>query len=147
MTDRTLRLHRVLRCPPDKAYRAFLDPDALCKWLPPYGFTCRVQHFDARVGGGFRMSFHNFSTGNGHSFGGEYRELVPGERIRYTDRFDDPNLPGEMQVTVTLKAVFCGTDLNIVQEGIPAVIPTEACYLGWQESLDLLTQLVEPQIP
>ena len=147
MTDRTLRLHRVLRCPPDKAYRAFLDPDALCKWLPPYGFTCRVQHFDARVGGGFRMSFHNFSTGNGHSFGGEYRELVPGERIRYTDRFDDPALPGEMEVTVSLRAVLCGTEIGIEQAGIPDAIPLEMCYLGWQESLVQLAHLVEPDIP
>ena len=142
----TVRLHRVLRAKPEKVYRAFIDADAMAKWLPPYGFTCNVEHMDARVGGSFRMSFKNFSTGHGHSFGGEYRQLVPGELIRYTDKFDDPNLPGEMQVTVSLKAVSCGTDLNIVQEGVPEVIPLEMCYLGWQESLAQLAKLVEPEI-
>jgi uncharacterized protein YndB with AHSA1/START domain len=137
----------VLRTKPEKIYRAFLDAAALSKWLPPYGFTCTVQHFEAKVGGTFRMSFQNFSTGNGHSFGGEYRELVPNQLIRYTDKFDDPNLPGEMQVTVSLKAVLCGTELNVVQEGIPEAIPTEMCYLGWQESLLQLANLVEPDIP
>ncbi|MBT9519488.1 MAG: SRPBCC family protein, partial [Dechloromonas sp.] len=143
----TVKLHRVLRADPERIYHAFLDAEAMAKWLPPYGFTCRVQHLDARVGGSFRMSFTNFSTGHGHSFGGEYLELVPGEKIRYTDKFDDPNLPGEMQTTVSLKAVSCGTELSIVQEGIPAVIPTEMCYLGWQESLEQLAKLVEPNIP
>jgi uncharacterized protein YndB with AHSA1/START domain len=143
----TVRLQRVLRTKPAKVYRAFLDADALSKWLPPYGFTCRVQHLDARVAGTFKMSFHNFSTGNGHSFGGEYRELVPDKLIRYTDKFDDPNLPGEIQVTVSLQPVSCGTELSIVQEGIPAVIPVEMCYLGWQESLAQLAHLVEPDIP
>ena len=147
MTDRTVRLQRVLRCPPAKVYRAFTEADALAKWLPPYGFTCKVQHLDARVGGGFRMSFHNFSTGNGHSFGGEYLELVPHERLRYTDRFDDPGLPGELQVTVTLKPVSCGTELQVEQSGIPELIPLEMCYLGWQESLLQLATLVEPDIP
>ena len=147
MNDRTVRLHRVLRCPPAKVYRAFTDADAMIKWLPPYGFTCQSQHMDARVGGGFRMSFRNFSTGNSHSFGGEYLELVPGERIRYTDRFDDPNLPGVMEVTVLLKPVVCGTDVSIEQAGIPEVIPLEMCYLGWQESLAQLATLVEPDIP
>jgi uncharacterized protein YndB with AHSA1/START domain len=142
----TVRLHRVLAAKPDKVYRAFIEPDAMAKWLPPNGFACTVHHLDARVGGGFRMSFRNFTTGASHSFGGEYRELVPGERLRYTDKFDDPNLPGEMQVTVTLKPVSCGTDLTIVQEGIPDVIPVEACYLGWQESLRNLARLVEPEI-
>jgi uncharacterized protein YndB with AHSA1/START domain len=137
----------VLRAPPAKVYRAFLEPGAMAKWIPPYGFTCTVHHMDARVGGTFRMSFHNFSTGNGHSFGGEYLELVPGELIRYTDKFDDPNLPGEMQVTVALKQVVCGTDLSILQDGIPEVIPLEMCYLGWQESLAQLATLVEPDIP
>lgn len=146
MTDRTVRLHRVLRAPPEKVYRAFLDAGALAKWLPPYGFTCTVHHLDARAGGGFRMSFHNFTSGNAHSFGGEYLELVPSQRIRYTDRFDDPNLPGTIEVTVTLKAVSVGTELNIVQAGIPDVIPPEACYLGWQESLRHLARLVEPEI-
>ncbi len=147
MSDRKVQLHRVLRTPPEKVYRAFLAPDAMSKWLPPYGFTCSVQHFEARVGGTFRMSFRNFSSGNAHSFGGEYLELVPNETIRYTDTFDDPNLPGTMQVTVTLKPVPCGTDLSIVQEGIPEAIALEMCYLGWQESLAQLVTLVEPDIP
>ena len=147
MPTGTVRLHRVIRTKPEKLYRAFLDADAMSKWLPPYGFTCRVQHLDARVAGTFKMSFQNFSTGNGHSFGGEYRELVPDKLIRYTDKFDDPNLPGEMQVTVTLKQVSCGTDLSVVQEGIPEAIPVEMCYLGWQESLAQLAHLVEPDIP
>ena len=147
MTTGTVRLHRVLRAKPEKVYRAFLDDAAMAKWLPPYGFICRVQHMDARVGGTFKMSFENFSTGQGHSFGGEYRELVPGELIRYSDKFDDPNLPGEIQVTVSLKPVSCGTDLNVVQEGIPEMIPLEMCYLGWQESLAQLATLVEPEIP
>lgn len=147
MPTGTVRLHRVLRGNPERVYRAFLDPDAMTKWLPPYGFTCTVHHMDAEVGGTYRMSFTNFTTGNGHSFGGEYLELVPYERIRYTDRFEDPNLPGEMQTTVTLKPVSCGTELNIVQEGLPEVIPVEMCYLGWQESLEQLAKLVEPEIP
>ena len=147
MSTGTVNLHRVLRANPERIYRAFLDADAMAKWLPPYGFTCRVQHLDARVGGSFRMSFTNFTTGNGHSFGGDYLELLPNEKIRYTDKFDDPNLPGEMQTTVSLKAVSCGTELSIVQEGIPAVIPTEMCYLGWQESLEQLARLGEPNIP
>jgi len=147
MTTGTVRLHRVLRTNPDKIYRAFLDAAALCKWLPPYGFTCTVHHLDPKVKGSFKISFTNFSSGNGHSFGGEYLELVPGERLRYTDRFDDPNMPGELLVTVTLKKVLCGTDVSIVQEGIPEVIPVEMCYLGWQESLAQLAQLVEPEIP
>ena len=147
MPDRTVRLQRVLRTTPEKVYRAFLDPNATAKWLPPYGFTCKVEHMDARVGGTFRMSFTNFSTGNGHSFGGEYLELVPSELIRYTDRFDDPNMPGVLQVTVSLKAVTCGTELNITQSGIPEAIPLEMCYLGWQESLAQLATLVEPEIP
>lgn len=147
MTTHTIRLHRVLRSPPERVYRAFLDADALSKWLPPNGFTCRVHQLDARVGGTFRMSFTNFTTGKSHSFGGEYLELTPGERIRYTDRFEDPNLPGVMEVTVVLKAVSCGTDLTVVQEGVPGVIPAEACYLGWQESLVLLAKLVEAEIP
>ncbi len=147
MTTNTIRLHRVLRAPPEKIYRAFLDADAMAKWLPPHGFTGRVHHLEAKVGGTYRMSFTNFSTGSGHSFGGKYLELVPHERLRYTDAFDDPNLPGELQVTVTLKAVSVGTELTIVQEGVPAVIPPEACYLGWQESLAQLAQLVEPEIP
>jgi len=143
----TIRLHRVLPAAPERVYRAFLDADAMAKWLPPNGFTGRVHHLDARVGGTYRMSFTNFTTGNGHSFGGEYLELVPNEKLRYVDRFDDPNLPGEMQVTVTIKAVSCGTELNIVQEGVPDVIPAEGCYLGWQESLTQLAQLVNPEIP
>ncbi len=147
MSSHTIRLHRVLRTTPEKIYRAFLDADAMCKWLPPHGFTGKFHHQDPKVGGTFKMSFTNFTTGSSHSFGGSYLELVPHERLRYTDKFDDPNLPGEMQVTVTLKAVSCGTDVNIVQEGVPAVIPAEACYIGWQESLDQLMRLVEPEIP
>jgi uncharacterized protein YndB with AHSA1/START domain len=147
MSERTLRLHRVLRTTPTKVYRAFLEPGAMAKWLPPYGFTCTVHHMDARVGGTFRMSFHNFSTSNGHAFGGEYLELVPNECIRYTDTFEDPNLPGVMEVTVTLTPVLCGTELHITQSGIPAGIPLEMCYLGWQESLAQLAVLVEPEIP
>ena len=143
----TVRLHRVLSAPPVRVYKAFLDADGLAKWLPPYGFTCKVHSFDPRVGGGFRMSFSNFNTGNGHSFGGEYLELVPNEKLRYTDKFDDPNLPGSMEVTVTLKKVMVGTELNVVQSGIPDAIPVEACYLGWQESLKQLAHLVEPEIP
>jgi len=143
----TVRLHRVLRAPAERVYRAFLDPDAMAKWLPPHGFTGKVHEIDARVGGGYRMSFTNFSTGKSHSFGGTYTELTPHERLRYTDRFDDPNLPGEMSVTVTLRKVLCGTELQVVQEGIPAVIPAEMCYLGWQESLAALAQVVEPEIP
>lgn len=143
----TVRLHRVLRTKPERVYRAFLDAAAMAKWLPPYGFTCTVHQLDARVGGSFKMSFTNFTTGNGHSFGGEYLELVPGEKIRYTDKFDDPNLPGEMITTVVLKTVLCGTEVNVVQENIPDVIPTEMCYLGWQESLVQLAHLVEPEIP
>ena len=147
MNDRTVRLHRVLRCPPSKLYRAFTEADAMAKWLPPYGFICTVQQMDARVGGGFRMSFHNFGSGQAHSFGGEYLELVPHQRIRYTDRVDDPNLPGELQVTVSLKQVSCGTELSVEQSGIPEAIPLEMCYLGWQESLEQLAKLVEPEIP
>ena len=147
MATGTVRLHRVLRARPERVYRAFLEPDAMAKWLPPYGFTCKVHHMDARVGGTYKMSFTNFSTGNGHSFGGEYRELIPGERIVYTDSFDDPNLPGEMLTTISLQEVSCGTDLTVVQEGIPEVIPVEMCYLGWQESLEQLARLVEPEIP
>ena len=147
MTTNTVRLHRVLRARPERIYKAFLDADAMAKWLPPYGFTCKVHQLDAKVGGTHRMSFTNFGSGHGHSFGGEYLELVPGERIRYTDRFDDPNLPGEMLTTVTLKAVSCGTELSVVQEGLPAVIPVEMCYLGWQDSLAQLATLVEPEIP
>ena len=147
MSDRTIRLHRVLRAKPEKVYRAFLDADAMSKWLPPYGFICKVQHMEARVGGTFRMSFHNFSSGNGHSFGGEYLELVPNELIRYTDKFDDPSLPGVLEVSVSLKPVICGTDISIVQAGIPEAIPLEMCYLGWQESLAQLATLVEPEIP
>ena len=143
----TVRFHRVLRCPPERLYRAFLDADAKAKWLPPNGFTGKVHHSDPRVGGTYKMSFTNFTTGNGHAFGGTYTELVPHERIRYTDKFDDPNLPGEMRVTVNLKKVSVGTELTIVQEGIPDAIPAEACYLGWSESLDLLKLLVEPEIP
>jgi uncharacterized protein YndB with AHSA1/START domain len=147
MSDHTVRLHRVLRTQPEKVYRAFLDASAMAKWLPPYGFTCTVHHLDARVGGTFRMSFHNFSSGNGHSFSGEYLELVPSERIRYTDKFDDPNLPGVLEVTVSLAPVLCGTELSITQSGIPDAIPLEMCYLGWQESLAQLATLVEPHIP
>ena len=143
----TVRLHRVLRAAPERIYRAFLTADAMAKWLPPYGFTCKVHEMDARVGGAFRMTFTNFSSGHGHSFGGKYRELAPNERIRYTDTFDDPNLPGEMETTVVLSKVSCGTEVSIVQDGIPAAIPVEMCYLGWQESLAQLAKLVEPVIP
>jgi len=143
----TIRLHRVLRSTPERIYRAFLDADALVKWMPPNGFTGKVHHLDAKVGGTYKMSFTNFTTGKSHSFGGSYLELKPDERIRHTDKFDDPNLPGEMQVTIRLKQVSCGTELNITQEGVPAVIPAEACYLGWQESLTLLAKLVEAEIP
>ncbi|MBN8958241.1 MAG: SRPBCC family protein [Rhizobiales bacterium] len=142
----TVRLHRVIATNPEKVYRAFIEADALAKWLPPNGFTCTVHHLDAKVGGAFKMSFRNFTTGEGHSFGGEYRELVPGERVVYTDKFDDPNLAGDILVTVTLKPVSCGTEMSIVQEGLPDVIPVEACYLGWQESLRNLAKLVEPEI-
>ena len=142
-----VRLHRVFRSPPERVYKAFLDPDAMVKWLPPHGFTGKVHSMDARVGGGYRMSFTNFGTGKSHSFGGKYTELTPYERIRYTDQFDDPNLPGEMQVTIELRKVACGTDIKIVQEGIPAAIPVEFCYLGWQESLSLLAHVIEPEIP
>lgn len=143
----TVRLHRVLRAPPERIYRAFLDPDAMAKWLPPDGFTGRVHHMDARVGGSYRMSFTNFGSGASHAFGGRYLELVPNQRLRYTDNFDDPNLPGEMVTTVDLRPVACGTELNVVQEGIPDPIPPEMCYLGWQESLTLLARLIEPEIP
>lgn len=147
MSPNTVRLHRVLRSKPERVYRAFLEPDALVKWLPPNGFTATVHHFEPRVGGTYKMSFRNFTTGASHSFGGKYLELVPNERIRHTDVFDDPSLPGEMQVTVSIKTVPVGVDLQIVQEGVPEVIPIEACYLGWQESLNLLAQLVETEIP
>lgn len=147
MSSNTVKLHRVLKTSPEKIYRAFLEADAMAKWIPPYGFTCKVHHMDARVGGTFRMSFTNFGTGHGHSFGGEYLELVQNELIRYVDRFDDPNLTGDMQVTVSLRPVICGTELNIVQENIPAAVPTEMCHLGWQESLAQLATLVEPEIP
>jgi uncharacterized protein YndB with AHSA1/START domain len=147
MSANTVKLHRVLTAAPEKIYRAFLDPDAMARWLPPDGYTAKVHQLDAKVGGGHKMSFANFSTGHGHSFGGTYLELVPNERLRYTTKFDDPNLPGEMQTTVTLRKVFCGTELHIVQEGIPASIPAEACYLGWQQSLTYLARLVEPEIP
>ncbi len=147
MATGTVRLHRVLRAPPERIYRAFLTADALAKWIPPYGFTCKVHHMDARVGGSFRMSFTNFGTGGEHAFGGEYLELIPNERLRYTDKFDDPNLPGEIQVTVALKKVLCGTEVSIVQEGLPEVIPVEMCYLGWQESLAQRATLGEPEIP
>ncbi len=143
----TIRLHRVLRAKPERIYRAFLDPDAMAKWLPPNGFTGKVHHLDARVGGTYKMSFTNFTSGKSHSFGGEYLELVPNERIRHTDRFDDPNLPGAMQTTITLKPVLVGTDVTIVQDGVPEAIPSEACYLGWQESIALLAALVEAEIP
>ncbi|UBB27434.1 SRPBCC family protein [Pseudoxanthomonas japonensis] len=143
----TVRLHRVLRAPPERVYRAFLDPEAMVKWLPPHGFTGKVHHIDPVVGGTYRMSFTNFGTGSSHAFGGTYRELVPGERIRYDDQFENPALPGTMQVSVSLKAVACGTEISIVQEGIPAMIPVEFCYLGWQESLTQLANVVEPQIP
>ena len=147
MARNTIRLHRVLRATPDKVYRAFIDPDAKAKWLPPNGFTGKVYHLDPRVGGTYRMSFTNFTTGHSHFFAGEYLELAPHERIRYTDKFDDPNLPGDMQVTVTLKKVSCGIEWSIVQKGVPAIIPPEACYLGWQESLILLAKLVEADTP
>ena len=147
MPTGTVQLHRVLRAPAERVYRAFLDTDAMARWIPPYGFIGKVHHMDAKVGGRFKMSFTNFGTGNSHSFGGEYLELIPHERIRYTDKFDDPNLPGEMEVTVTLKKVSCGTEISIVQAGIPEVIPVEMCYLGWQESLLQLATLVEPEIP
>ena len=147
MAGNTVRLHRVLRAPPTRVYRAFLNADAMAKWIPPNGFTCTVHHMNAKVGGTFRMSFTNFTTEKSHSFGGEYVELVPNALIRYTDKFEDPDLPGVIQVTVTLKAVSCGTELSIVQEGIPDVIPVEMCYLGWQESLAALARLVEPEIP
>lgn len=143
----TVRLHRVFRAPPERVYRAFLDPDAMARWLPPHGFTGKVHQMDARVGGGYRMSFTNFGTGKSHSFGGTYVELTPNERIRYTDRFEDPNLSGEMRVTISMRKVICGTDLEIVQEGLPEAIPVEFCYLGWQESLASLAHLVEPDIP
>jgi uncharacterized protein YndB with AHSA1/START domain len=147
MSTNTIRLHRVIRSTPEKVYRAFLNADAMSKWIPPHGFTGKVHHLDAKVGGTYKMSFTNFTTGSSHSFGGKYLELVPHERICYTDKFDDPNLPGEIQVTVTLKKVSVGTEVNIVQAGVPAVIPAEMCYLGWQESLSQLMQLVEPEIP
>lgn len=147
MATGTVHFHRVLRTKPEKVYRAFVDAAAMAKWLPPYGFTCTVHHLDPKVGGTFKMSFENFSTGQGHSFGGLYQKLVPGELIQYTDQFDDPNLPGEMLVTVTLKTVSCGTEVNIEQSGIPEMIPVEMCYLGWQESLVQLANLVEPEIP
>lgn len=147
MATGTVRLHRVFTAPPERVYRAFLEPDAVARWLPPYGFTCQVHELDARVGGRHRMSFRNFGSGNAHSFGGEYLELVPGQKLRYTDRFDDANLPGEMSVTVTLTKVSCGTELHVVQEGIPEAIPAEMCYLGWQESLEQMAKLVNPEIP
>ncbi len=147
MATGAVRLHRVLRTKPERIYKAFLNAEAMAKWLPPYGFTCTVHHLDARVGGTFRMSFTNFTTGNGHSFGGEYLELVPSSNICYTDKFDDPNLPGQMKTTVTLSPVSCGTEVAIVQEGVPEMIPLEMCYLGWQESLAQLANLVEPEIP
>lgn len=146
MSTNTVRLHRVLRTTPEKIYRAFLEPDAMAKWLPPDGFTAKVHHMDAKVGGTYKMSFTNFTNGQAHSFGGKYLELVPGKRLRYTDKFDDPNMPGEMITTVDLKKVLCGTELTVVQEGIPAAIPAEMCYLGWQDSLVLLAKLVEPDI-
>jgi len=147
MSTNTIHLHRVLRAKPEHIYRAFLDADAMAKWLPPYGFTCTVHHLDAKVGGTFRMSFTNFTSGNGHSFGGEYLELVPSQKISYTDQFEDPNMSGKMKTTVVLTPVLCGTEINIVQEGLPEVIPLEMCYLGWQESLVQLANLVEPEIP
>jgi uncharacterized protein YndB with AHSA1/START domain len=147
MATNTVKLHRVLRAPSERIYRAFIDPDAMAKWLPPNGFTGKVHQMDAKVGGSYKMSFTNFSTGKGHSFGGKFLELTPHERIRYTDKFDDPNLPGEMQTTISLRPVSCGTELNVTQEGIPEMIPAEACYLGWQESLVLLGKLVEAEIP
>jgi uncharacterized protein YndB with AHSA1/START domain len=147
MPTNTVRLHRVLRAPAERVYRAFIDADAMAKWLPPNGFTCKVHHMDPRVGGTFRMAFTNFSNGQSHAFGGTYLEIVPNAKLRYTDVFEDPNLPGEMQTTVSLASVSCGTEVSIVQDGIPAVIPPESCYLGWQESLVLLAKLVEPEIP
>lgn len=147
MSDHSVRLHRVLRAPPEKVYRAFLQAEALAKWLPPHGFTCTVHHFEPVVGGSFRMSFRNFSTGNAHAFGGEYLELTPDRLIRYTDKFDDPNMPGMMSVTITLQAVSCGTELSVAQDHVPEMIPLEMCYLGWQESLLQLATLVEPDIP
>ena len=147
MTDCSVRLHRVLRAAPDKVYRAFVEPVAMAKWIPPYGFSCTIHHLDVRVGGTFRMTFHNFSTGGADSFGGDYLEVVPGERLRYTDRFDNPQLPGTLEVLVTFKAVICGTELEVIQSGIPEPIPLEMCYLGWQESLAQLATLVEPHIP
>jgi uncharacterized protein YndB with AHSA1/START domain len=147
MATGTVRIHRVLRASPEKLYRAFIDPDAMCKWLPPHGFTGRMHSMDARVGGTYKMSFTNFSSGNSHSFGGKFLEMVPGEKLAYTDAFDDPNLPGTMKTTVLLKKVSCGTELQVTQEGIPEAIPVEMCYLGWQESLELLKQLIEPEIP
>jgi len=147
MSTGTVRLHRVLKAPAERVYRAFVDPDALAKWLPPYGFTCKVHHMEPQVGGTFKMSFTNFTTGHSHSFGGEYLALIPSEKVSYTDRFDDPNLSGQMITTITLKPVLCGTQLDAIQEGIPQVIPTEMCYLGWQESLVQLAKLVEPDIP
>ncbi|MFZ6820584.1 SRPBCC family protein [Undibacterium sp. Ji22W] len=147
MSTNTVTLHRVIRTNPDKLYRAFIEADAMAKWIPPFGFTCQVHHMDPKVGGTFKMSFRNFSTGNGHSFGGEYLEMVPGSLLRYTDQFDDPNMPGVMTVTINFKQVLCGTELTVTQEGIPAMIPVEMCYLGWQESLVQLANLVEPEIP
>ncbi len=147
MSTNTVRLHRVLRAPPERVYRAFLDPGAMAKWLPPHGFTCKVSHMDARVGGSYKMAFTNFGNGGGNSFGGKYLELVPAEKIAYTAQFDNHNLPGEMKTTVTFKSVLCGTEMHVTQEGIPAVIPVEMCYLGWQDSLDQLAALVEPDIP
>jgi len=147
MNTNTIRLHRVLKAPPERVYTAFLDPAAMCKWLSPNGFTCTVHHLDAKVGGTYKASFTNFSSGKSHSFGGTYQELKPGEKLRYSDRFDDPNLPGEMTTTILLKKVSCGTELDVTQEGVPGVIPPEMCYLGWQESLDALVRLVEPEIP
>jgi uncharacterized protein YndB with AHSA1/START domain len=146
MPENTVRLHRVFATKPEKLFRAFLDADAMAKWLPPHGFTCKVHHFEGKVGGTFRMSFTNFTTGNSHAFGGEYLEIVPNERVRYTDKFEDPNLPGVMEVTVKLRAVACGTEINIEQANLPAVIPVESCYLGWQQSLNQLAALVEPDI-
>ena len=146
MSNNSVRLHRVLRTTPEKLYKAFLEPDAISKWLPPDGFTCKVHEMHPKVGGSFKMSFTNFTTGQSHSFGGKYLELVPGKRLRYTDKFDDPNMPGEMITTVDLKKVLCGTEITVVQEGIPSMIPTEMCYLGWQDSLVLLAKLVEPDI-
>jgi uncharacterized protein YndB with AHSA1/START domain len=147
MTTNTIKLHRVLKAPPERVYKAFLDPAAMCKFLPPNGFTCTVQHLDAKVGGSYKASFTNFSSGKSHSFGGTYQELKPGEKLRYSDRFDDPNLPGEMTTTILFKKVSCGTELSVTQEGIPAAIPPEMCYLGWQETLEALVRLVEPEIP